>query len=169
MKPHRAGKAEKTLLLACLVLAGCTASPVIAPARSVAPVDIEALRVAVRPGTSTITGVLLVHAGGRTRYGSLAKISLFADIPYVRECIRAEEHGTPLCGESLKPYTRFAIADIHGRFIFTGMGPGRYFLRSVISWDAPRGKLESIHMQRIAQADVMVDGEGESRAVRMLN
>lgn len=113
--------------------------------------------------------MVLVHAGGFTRYGSFAKISMLPDIPYVRACIRSQEQSAQACGESLKPYTRFATADVQGRFIFTGVGPGHYLLRSDVSWDVSRGKLESIHVWRTAQADVVVDEGEESRDVRVVN
>lgn len=154
----------KTMLTASLLLLGACASPL--PRQET--LSERDLRPYSQEGSGTIGGrVWTEHAeywGSERVDANRARVELVPATPYTREWFeRTIGRGEKLEPEDprLESYRRQATTDGRGRFRFTGLPPGEYYVTSRFSYEVPdpfdsQGRMETFHVlasRRVSLAD----------------
>lgn len=114
-----------------------TAVPTLNLIEPKAKFEMEAARDALRPGSSVIRG----QACGGVKTGAVAyasSVALFPATPYLEELLRLEKSAKPGRDQVVPDPDALSIrmvakADAEGRFQFSKMKPGRYYLTTTIS------------------------------------
>lgn len=118
-----------------LLLAGCATTP---QARTTPFIESD-YAWASRPGTGAITGqAFLVTRGGEVKVAAGREVLLNPVTPYSTEWFdRAVVAGMPLepPDERFRKYHRTVVGDAEGRFRFTGLPAGDYYVASWITWE----------------------------------
>ena len=119
-------------------------------------------------GTSTLSGeAFVVTPGGEVRYGSGVTIRLIPATAYGKEfldldLIREEPYTNPPLDERIYSAVRSTQADSKGRFSFSGIPGGNYFLYTAIYWEVPSrgpGSYASRTGGRIWKSIAVANGE----------
>ncbi len=93
-----------------------------------------------QPGTATIRGQAFVKTrGGDVKPCAGEAITLFPGTAYVGEIFGRIERGESLTvpDPRLDTYTKKAIGDGEGRFAFTGIAAGTYYVSCYVNWEVP--------------------------------
>jgi hypothetical protein len=103
-------------------------------------------------GTGVITGEALVMLkGGEVRKGAEDMVFLIPATPYTKEWFSQRVVGEKII-EGGDPRalraTRSTTTDRLGRFTFTNLPPGDYFLTCEITWDVPSINVRSLEVKR---------------------
>jgi hypothetical protein len=166
------GSLRSTLLLssALLLAPGCASGPVEVKA---AP-DARADAACPSGAGSQLTGTSfsrqrngrLVFGAGRpvyldpaTRY-SAAVFRAIAEHQNRKSFFAAEkESGTVVPDPAMLKCRRTVQADVDGKFTFTDVPPGSYFVSSYVSWIKPDGEKEWVGMWNFSQVAISADGK----------
>jgi hypothetical protein len=93
------------------------------------------------PGTGTVSGqAFLKTRGGEVRLGAGCTVMLCPATSYSKEWFEVRvlrDMATTPPDERTTSFTRTTLADGDGRFSFSGLPPGRYYLASYVRWDVP--------------------------------
>jgi hypothetical protein len=93
------------------------------------------------PGTSTISGQAFMKTrGGDVKLGAGSAVVLCPVTTYSREWFQVrvlQDVPTSTPDERTAQFTRTAIADSQGRFRFSGLPAGEYFIACYIRWEVP--------------------------------
>jgi hypothetical protein len=127
------------MLALVVVVGGCASAPV-----RVASVASEAEYASyASKGTATLSGqAFRTTRGGDVKHAAGRTVTLDPKTPYAEEWFRrygsdvdrfAELPGDPRFAAA----RRTATADAEGKFTFTDLPPGTYYVRSTVTWKAP--------------------------------
>jgi hypothetical protein len=128
-----------TIPLLFLLMAGCAVQPVPRQARYVASEYAPYLR----RGTGKVMGQAFIKAAnGQVKYAAGNKVSIR---PVTSA--NAEWYASLFSGKTLAPSpdsriaqgAQIVVADAEGRFVFSGLPTGRYYLATAIFWLLPSG------------------------------
>lgn len=131
-------------ILFIIASTGCaTRPPVILPS----PYDDAMYQSYTAPGTATITGSsFLITRGGEVKRGAARQVFLIPDTPFLRVRMKEDdtEHSTfasignsktdPVMIAAAWKHTRMAIGDVDGKFTFTKVPSGGYFIETKLIW-----------------------------------
>jgi hypothetical protein len=70
-----------------------------------------------------------------------------------------KESGTVVPDPSMLKCRRTVQADVEGKFTFTDVPPGSYFVSSYVSWIKPEGELEWVGMWNLSPVEIRADGK----------
>lgn len=122
-----------------------------------------------RPGTAKLTGqAFLTTRGGDVKLGAGRSVTLDPLTTYSRSWYRRAGRSVEQFS-AMPPSPLFATArrtttgDAEGRFDFTGLPPGEYLVRSVVTWEVPGAS--GLERQGGVVAAVVAIGEGEAKNV----
>lgn len=128
-----------------LALPGCASMiPQVAPPAPLsAPFDASTLEWAKTPGTAAIEGqAFLKTRGGDVKYGAGNDVLLIPANAHTTEwftrAVLAEERVQDL-GTELAPYVKATTSDGSGRFRFSNVAPGEYYVVTTVTWEVPSG------------------------------
>lgn len=126
-------------ILCILTLAACAPKTIVRPVTKFDPV---ATQKALGKGQSSVSGQAFTKTrGGEVRYAAGNTIALFPFTPYFQEVWKLQNSREPStileANPALKNYKRETVADGAGRFKFTGVLPGKYYVSTSIIWEVP--------------------------------
>lgn len=153
------------VVILLLLLSGCQDTrPTVDPVSSL---DVQVLVSGLTPGISSIVGQAMWTTGKGTKHYAINKtVTLLPGTPYVLECARITVDGRSHCMDRLKPYSRLTTTDAAGRFSFSGLGHGTYFLATEVCWLVDRGRARSCHE---VQGVIEVQREGQTVTTLLQN
>jgi hypothetical protein len=165
------------------------------PAAAAAPATTGALSADYypysQPGTAAIDGqayvvirggdVLLDTKGYLTTISDNARTASGSDVtldpatPFAMDWYMKSGTSLRRFGNAPKDATflaarRTAVADESGRFKFTGLPPGRYIIRTTITWQTPRDSYRMMTQGGVASAVIdLADGEQKTVVIRQVS
>jgi hypothetical protein len=95
------------------------------------------------PGTGNISGVAFLKTrGGEVKVGAGSTVTLDPATTYAREWFTKEgsawrTHNNVPPDPRFVQFRRTTVCDHHGRFKFTNLPAGRYYVRSTVTWETP--------------------------------
>lgn len=159
-------KTTRLMLMLTGLLAGCqTVQPI-----TRMPFPEAEYRALPRTGTGRIQGqAFLKTMGGHVKTAAGNDVLLNPVTSYSEQWHLAYRHNQPLepreSDSRVKPYTRTTVADGEGRFEFTHVPAGEYFLVTTVAWYAPTGYRGGLRSQGGLIVDRIVVAEGETKKV----
>lgn len=158
-----------------VALSACVTQPKLVPQSE--RFDAEAARAQLRPGTGSVDGSALIRqSGGGVVTCAGVRVSLFPDNAYARERMSIIFGSTDSgfyrlanVGKNSQPagsdpdymaIIREAVCDPQGKFSFSNLAPGSYFITTSVVWQIP-GRVfpEGGHLMRRVE---LSDGESTS-------
>jgi hypothetical protein len=130
--------------LTFVLLAGCANRP---PPPDPSPYDEAAYQPFATAGTATLTGSsYLVTKGGDVKRGAARQVFLIPDTPFLRARMKEDDRyystfewlgfgrTDPATITQAWKHTRIVIGDADGKFVFTKVPPGGYFVETKLQW-----------------------------------
>jgi hypothetical protein len=153
---------RRVVLTSLLTLLGCVEPRILRPS---IPFDSAAEIQALQPGKGTITGQAFKKTvGGDVKYAAGNTVTLYPVTPYFREVLALWPQRNPpsvevVVDSSVFNFKKTTVADGEGRFSFTDLAPGEYYVETMITWGIPTGHgIETTGGNAFATATVM-DGK----------
>lgn len=148
------------LLIALLVLTGCAVKPV---ARI--PFPEHEYAALARSGTAVVRGqAFLKTRGGDVKTAAGETVGITPVTSYSSQWyLECYLNGVPLTPPDprYENFVRHTVADADGRFVFTNLPPGRYYVASQVLWEAQIGYHRGLVVQGglVASEVTVRDGE----------
>jgi len=139
---------KRTIVLihVLLLLAACEQKII----RPTVPFDQVEIERALKPGNYTISGQAFAKTqSGNVKYGAGNTITLLPLTAYIKQVFALQGQKDAFThvevDKRILDYARKTTADAEGRFKFSNLSPGEYYIETTISWliQTPYGKMET--------------------------